>query len=135
MRLSVLAAALCLAAAPAAAGSFRAVNGLLVVPEGGRSFGVPFQGLSNNHEFWCAAGDYVRRRLGLPGRTPIYLLSELPRQRGQGLRFSLDPEGAAARTGVSSFGGDGPGNSVSANTAYNLCPVRIPPFGLLSERF
>ena len=127
MRFVIMAAALaaCLAL-PADAQQFRSHNGHRVIAETPRTFSVPFQGYSDDHEFWCAASDYVRRGLGLPGRTPIFLLTELPRKRGQGLRFSLDPEGAAPRTGVTTHGGAGPKNSVSATSANSLCPDLFP---------
>lgn len=110
-----------------AASQFRAVNSLWVQPTGPRTFSISFQS-TNDNAYWCAAGDYVQRRLGLPGRTPIFRMSEPPRRSGQGLAFSLDPDGAASRTGVSVFGNSGPANSVSATIARNLCPT-FPIFG------
>ncbi len=113
-----------LSAVPAAA--FVAINGLRVEQTGPDSFYVPFGLLSADTAFWCAAGDYVKRGLGLPGRTPIYRMTEPPRKARSGLAFSLNPEGAATRTGVTIFGNSGPKNSVSATIAWNLCESRIP---------
>jgi hypothetical protein len=120
---------LAMTAAPASA--YIAANGLLVQPEGQPgTFNVPYRGLSGDTEFWCAAGDYVNNFLNLPGGTRIYRLSEPPRRSGHGIRFSLNPEGAASRTGLAIFSSDGPSNSVSASMAFALCPPRFFVFGL-----
>jgi hypothetical protein len=111
-----------LIAAPASA--FLSRNNLLVVPEGGDTFNIPFRGKSGDSEFWCAAGDYVQNFLGLPANTRIWRLSEPPRRRGEGIRFSLRPEGAASRTGLAVFG-SGPTGSVLAITALGVCPPKF----------
>jgi len=120
------------AAAPASA--YIATNGLLVQPEGNGTFNVPFRGLSGNTDFWCAAGDYVNNFLGMSGGTRIFRLSEPPRRSGEGIRFSLNPEGAATKTGLSIFSSDGPPGSVSAAMALALCPPRYPLFGFFGFR-
>jgi hypothetical protein len=114
------------AASPASA--FIAINGLPVQPTGGESFYVPLVSLTSDQAFWCAAGDFVKRGLGLPGRTPIYRLSPPPRKAGKGIEFSLNPAGAAAKTGVTIFSNSGPKNSVSASIAYQLCESFVFPF-------
>jgi hypothetical protein len=43
---------------------------------------------------------------------------------GEGIRFSLSPEGAASRTGLAVFG-TGPAGSVLAITATGVCPPRF----------
>lgn len=119
-----------LSAMPAMA-AYMAINGVRVYPEkGGRTFDVPLQFKTTDQSFWCAAGDYVLNGLRMRGKTPIYLIGEPPRKAGQGMRFSLDPEGAASKTGVSIFGNSGPKNSVSASIARNLCGDEFPFFGL-----
>jgi hypothetical protein len=118
-----LVAALLSGAAPAQA--YIATNGLLVQPESATTFNVPFRGRSGVSEFWCAAGDYVRNFLNMPAGTRIFRLSEPPRRGGEGIRFSLSGEGAASSTGLSIVS-SGPRGSVSASTAFALCP---PPFG------
>ncbi len=117
--------ALGLTAVPASAWLSR--NNLVVVPEGGGTFNIPYRGRSGDNEFWCAAGDYVQNALGLPGNTRIWRLSEPPRRQGEGIRFSLNPEGAASRTGLAVFG-SGPAGSVLALTATGVCPPRSGPF-------
>lgn len=116
MRIPALVLALAsLAAAPASA--FVATNGLIVhaTPSGG--FEVPYRGLSGASDFWCAAGDYVVRELGLAPATRIFRTSPPPRRSGEGITFSLSPEGATA-TGLVLWGG---GGSISASHARLLC--------------
>lgn len=91
MKPVLTAAALALAALPASA--FVAQNKLIVEPRGAESFHIPFRGKSSTPEFWCAAGDYVIRELGLSAQTRIYRTSG-SRRAGQGMTFSLSPEGA-----------------------------------------
>ena len=76
------------------ASAFVASNGLVVEPEGESTFTVPFRGLSGDSDFWCAAGEYVIRDLGLSSSTRIYRLNSPPRRAGQGITFSLSSEGA-----------------------------------------
>ena len=92
MRLSVLAVLTLALATPASA--FVASNGLIVERQGESTFTVPFRGLSGDSDFWCAAGDYVIRDLGLSSSTRIYRLNSPPRRSGQGITFSLSSEGA-----------------------------------------
>ncbi len=127
--LASAAIALALPLSTTTAEAFVAVNGLRVEPTGANSFYVPLIGLTADQAFWCAAGDYVKRSLGLPGKTPIYRLSPPPRKAGKGIEFSLRPEGAAEKTGVTIFGNSGPKNSVSATIAWNLCDFFVPSFG------
>jgi hypothetical protein len=115
------------------ASAFIASNGLQVVPEDNETFVVPFRGLSGDTDFWCAAGEYVNNFLRLPGATRIYRLTPPPRPRGAAIRFSLNPEGASDRTGLSTFGGTGPSNSVSASMARALCPPRFFIPGLMGS--
>ena len=53
---------------------------------------------------WCAVGDYVITMLNLPPATPIWLVSEPPRHRGESLIFSLSDEGAASTNGLNTLG-------------------------------
>jgi hypothetical protein len=118
---SALSAALLLAlAAPAQA--FIARNGLVVEPAPGGTFEVPYRGLSGVSDFWCAAGDYVVRDLGMPADTRIFRVSSPPRRAGQGITFSLSPEGAK-KPGLLLLG-DG-GRGVSAAHARQLCDTPL----------
>lgn len=109
---------LSLLATPALA--FQARNGVEVTGSAGRIEVQPSAGQGASQS-WCAAGDFVLRGLGLPGTTPVYRLTPPPRRGGEGVVFSLSPEGASDRTGVFGFGtGD---NSLSAAHAQALCLV------------
>lgn len=70
-------------------------------------------------ESWCAAGDFVIRGLGLSGTTLVYRLSPPPRRGGEGVTFSLSPEGTSERTGLLHIGTHG--NAVTAAHAQMLC--------------
>jgi hypothetical protein len=108
------------AAGPMPPDAYRAVNGVWVFPESPDRFYIPWQG-DGRTAFFCAAGDYVKRRLRASGSTPIYRLSEPPRRSGEGLRFSLDPVGATMRTGVIVLQSVGPANSFSVNNGLVFC--------------
>lgn len=115
----------CLAAVPAQA--YLAGNDLVVEPEGPASFSVPFRGASGAPAFWCAAGEYARVALGAAPGARIYRLSEPPRRSGEGIRFSMNPEGAASRTGLGVVGRDD--GSLSVFHAEILCDAyrRVDP--------
>ncbi len=117
-------------AAPAAAAGrdFWSISGMHVVADGPQSFSVINDGFPSEDRIWCAAADYVLNGLRLPARTRIWVLSPIPRPRGQGMRFSLSPEGAQPRTGVTIFGDDGPANSISAAAAESFCHDLVPFF-------
>ncbi|RVW00001.1 hypothetical protein EKE94_02130 [Mesobaculum littorinae] len=109
-----------LAATPALAG-FQAENALYVEPAGNTSFDVPYRGgRAGASDFWCAAGDYVIRGLNAAPGTRIWRVSEPPRRSGQGIRFSLSPDGAASRSGLLTLFGQGDA-SLSAAHARALC--------------
>lgn len=125
MRLALL-AALVLSAAPAVAYTTR--QGERVAPLGDGQFQVlasPGQAASAS---WCAAGDYVLHRLGLPPDTRIWRLSAPPRRSGQGVTFALTDSGAQP-SGLISFGfKEDQKTGLTAAFAENLCfalgPIR-----------
>lgn len=98
--------------------AFLARNGLVVEPSRD-GFEIPFRGQSGASDFWCAAGDYVVRKLGLSPGTRIFRTSATPRRSGQGMTFSLSSEGATG-TGLAMLGNR---RSVSAAHARQLCEV------------
>lgn len=57
---------LALAAFPAVAQQFRAANHMTVTPSGQGTFEVSGQAELFARDYWCAAGDYGQRVLGLP---------------------------------------------------------------------
>ena len=109
-------------AAEAGGAGFPAVNGLTVYPSGKQEFRVAFGGLVGNDDFWCAAGDYVTRGLGLPYATRIYRTSPPPRRAGEGVDFSLS-DAQAADSGFTRFGATDKGMSAAA--AQNYCGLKL----------
>ncbi len=106
-----------LMAPPAAA--FTAWNGNAVRESAPGQFEVRWRGgLSGAPEFWCAAGDFVVRGLGLSHATRIWRISPEPRRSGAPVRFSLSSEGAVD-TGLVILWGDD--SSLSASGAKALC--------------
>lgn len=104
-----------LAASPAVA--WQSQNNFQVRQLDQNRFEVRSRGGLSNSDAWCAAGDFVIRGLGLSRNTTIWRISEPPRPSGQGIVFSLSPEGAASTTGLVGSGG----NSASANHGQNIC--------------
>ncbi len=97
--------------------AYLARNGMVVEATGPGSFEVPWSGQSGAPAFWCAAGDYVTRGLGLSGSTRIYRYDPPVRSRGAGIRFGLDPRGAQP-TGLVGFFRD---RGVLASHARRFC--------------
>lgn len=95
-------------------------NGLFVIKTGPNSFAIPYRGRSGARDFWCAAGDYVRYELHMPGVTRIYRTSPLPRRAGKGVSFSLSPTGAQS-TGLAVIGSP---RGISASHALLQCDAR-----------
>jgi hypothetical protein len=121
MRAPATAAALVLSAAlaapPAAARDFVASNTLTVVATGPGSFVVRFGGLEAEGDFWCAAGEYVIRRLGLPSATRVYRTSPPPRRAAGSVSFSLDRT-QAVPSGITTFGAPDEGMTAGGATAF-----------------
>ena len=115
LRLGMAAALIMACATPASA--FIAENSLIVRSTGGGTFEVPYRGLSGPRDFWCAAGDYVIRELGLPPNTRVYRTSSPPRRAGQGMTFSLSAANAK-KTGLVLLSR---GRGVTAGHARHLC--------------
>ncbi|MCB2137551.1 MAG: hypothetical protein KDE08_16670 [Rhodobacteraceae bacterium] len=102
---------------------FTAQNGLMVAPAPS-GFSVNWRGgRAGPTDFWCAAGDYAGRELGLSPTTVIYRASKPPRRAGEPMHFALTPAGAASRSGVLVLGHDDGGFSVG--TAQSFCEFRI----------
>ena len=104
-------------AAPAQA--YIAPNGMVVQATGSNSFQVLYRGSSANRDFWCAAGQYVIRRLNRPSNTRIYRTGSSRRGGGEAIQFSLTTEGATS-TGLVRIGSS---NSVTVAKARQLCEI------------
>lgn len=125
MRLPSRLFALVLAAATALAlpaSAFTAPNRLPVRPTGPDSFQVEFRAFARGDvDFWCAAGAYANSQLRAPATAQIFRISPPPRRAGQGVAFSMNPQGAAGNTGLQTIGGPRPSMSVAA--ARQQCQV------------
>ncbi|SDE67143.1 hypothetical protein SAMN05421538_10977 [Paracoccus isoporae] len=112
-----------LAALPAAqAAGFTAKNGMVAAQTGPTEISVAYAPLHDATDYWCAAGDFARRALGLPGKTRIWRASPEPRGAGQGITFTLNPDLKAEGTGPSHFGAGPDDGSVSlAMASVNYC--------------
>lgn len=117
-RIAIIASLALAAALPAQA--FVATNSLVIKDAGPGQFEIPYRGLSGASDFWCAAGDYAIRGLKLAPGTRLYRTSSVPRRSGQGMAFSLSPEGAQP-TGLVHWSRDG---GMSAAHAKQLCEIR-----------
>ncbi|MFC2968210.1 hypothetical protein [Acidimangrovimonas pyrenivorans] len=121
MRLALFAPLLlaaCATVQPGASGRFVARNGLSVTPTGPETFHVAFGGLIGTSDFWCAAGEYVTRRLGRPIQTMVYRASPPPRRAGEGISFTLNAADAQ-KTGLISLKGETRG--YAAGIAEEFC--------------
>lgn len=88
--------AICSSALPAAAQEYRAVNTLYVNRVDKYVFEVIGRPSANREDYWCGAGDYVRRVIGAPWKTKIFVVSGISRGVTTGAksaaRFTLHPE-------------------------------------------
>ena len=115
-------------AAPAQA--YNLANRMRVAPLGGGDFAVEFAPRAEETDYWCAAGAYVTRRLGMDNRTRVYRASPEPRKRNQGISFTLDKARSTGSTGITIYGGLQDGG-MSAGSAYQYCfDYEIDRFGL-----
>lgn len=130
MRIALL-AALVLTAAPAAAYTTRL--GERVETRGDGQFEVLASPGQGSPASWCAAGDYVLHRLGLPPETRIWRVSPPPRRMGQGVSFALSDTGAQGSGLITlGFREDKSGGLTAAfaeNLCYGLAPMRLDSEG------
>lgn len=123
MRLLIL--ALLLLPAPAAA--FTARNGMTAVQSGPTEIAVIHEVRRGDTDYWCAAGDFAQRVMGVPGNTRIWRASPKPRGAGDGIVFTLDPAKAAEGAGLSQFGSGPRDGSIPVSMAVgSFCRVVVP---------
>ncbi len=97
--ISVVAALLSL---PAAAASYRAINGVEVFPVNSHEFEVFSARGAPKEQYWCAAADFLRRQ-GQPWKTRVYVAQGYARGKVSGapstVTFTIDP----AASGVTPY--------------------------------
>lgn len=122
MRL-ILLAFLCL---PTSALAFIAKNGMQATQISPTEIAVEYEARQADTDYWCAAGDYVKRVLKQPGATRLWRATPKPRKAGQGIVFTLDPAKKAEGAGVSQFGKGPRDGSLSVSlAATNFCKMQI----------
>lgn len=116
---------LILGALPASA--FTAQNGMTAVRTGPAEITVLHDPHRGDTDYWCAAGDLVRREMGLAGKTRLWRASAKPRRGGEGIVFTTDPTRAAEGAGLSHFGAGSQDGSISVGMAVgSFCQVIVP---------
>lgn len=119
------------AALPTAVLAFQAINTLQVNKVDKNIFEVVGRPGATKNDYWCGAGDYLRRELQLPWKTKIYVVSGIGRGVTTGARsavqFTLHPEALGIELYEKSWVGDvltvGYGRTVTA--AFYYCDRRI----------
>lgn len=110
-------------------GTYRAPNGMRVAgdPANPSRFDILQLAGNGGSDYWCAAGEYVVRRLGLSGTTRIYLVQPLGRGRldRNSIGYSVNPSADV----VNASSGNGAtmsmkkvGQNWSAAHARGQCP-------------
>lgn len=123
MRMMLLAALLL----PGAAAAFTAQNGMTAWPISATEIGVVHEVSRDDTDYWCAAADFARRGLGLPGATRLWRATPKPRPAGKGIVFTLDPANKAEGAGFRNFGAGPQDGSVSiASAVGSFCRIRRP---------
>lgn len=118
-----------LAVTPASA--FTARNGMQVAQTANGQIYVDDPAPVTETDYWCAAGDFVTRGLGLSSKTRVWRASPKPRKRAMGITFTLNEAEKAANGGISSFGGGKNDGSLSAGVATG---VYCTPIVLFPDR-
>jgi hypothetical protein len=116
-----------LAIAPSAAFAYIAENRHSVAPVSGAVFEVVGEPGSGAQQYWCAAGEYARDRLGARSNARVYIVrGRGPAQSEPGataVRFTIDP-GAAGVTPISprlSLSVDAIGDNLPVASAVTYC--------------
>lgn len=118
-----------LLALPLPAAAFTAKNGMTAAQVGPTEIAVPFASGRADTSYWCAAGDFAERAMGLPGKTRMWRATPQPRKAGLGIVFTLDPAKQAEGAGISDFGAGPDDGSVSVSMAIaSYCGLPFPFF-------
>jgi hypothetical protein len=118
------------AALPLTARAFTAVNSLVVNQVDANVIEVVGRPGAFKEDYWCGIGDYVRRELGLPWKTRIYVVSGLGRSVTTGAidaaTFTLNPQAIGIEPYEKSLITDilTIGYSRSLNGAFDQCHRR-----------
>lgn len=112
---------------PMPAMGFTAQNGMTARQTGATEIAVDYRARRDDADYWCAAGDFAQRALGLPVATRLWRASPKPRGAGTGILFTLDPARRAEGAGLSQFGaGPRDGSMTLGAAAGSHCQIEIP---------
>lgn len=118
---------LLLLALPLPAAAFTARNGMEAAQVGPTEILVDFRSGRADTDYWCAAGDFAHRAMGLPVVTRLWRASPKPRGAGEGIVFTLDAERQSEGAGLSQFGaGDRDGAMSLGAAVAGHCRVMLP---------
>ena len=120
---------LMLLALPLPAAGFTARNGMEAAQVGPTEIAVAFRSGRSDTDYWCAAGDFAQRAMGMPVVTRLWRASPKPRGTGEGIVFTLDPERQAEGAGLSQFGAGPRDGAISLGAAVaGHCQRELPPW-------
>lgn len=114
-------------AVPTTAFAFRAISRMDVNKVDKNVFEVVGRAGAIKNDYWCAAGDYLRRELRLPWSTKIYVVSGIGRGVTTGaasaVQFTLDLEAVGIEPYTNSWVSDvlTPGYGRSVTAAFHYC--------------
>lgn len=118
---------LILLALPLPAAGFTARNGMEAAQVGPTEIAVAFRSGRSDTDYWCAAGDFAQRAMGLPVVARLWRASPKPRGAGQGIVFTLDAGRQAEGAGLSQFGAGPRDGAMSLGAAVaGHCHI-VPP--------
>lgn len=110
--------------------SYRAINTLQVNKADANVFEVIGRPGAMKEDYWCGAGDYVRRTQNVPWKTKIFVVSDISRGITTGaksaVRFTLNPEAIGIEPYESNWIGNvlTVGYSRSVTSAFDQCYKR-----------
>jgi hypothetical protein len=130
--ISAVSVLLCL---PASASTFRAINGVEVLPVNKSEIEVFSRRSPPKEQYWCAAADFLRRQ-GLPWKTRVYVAQGYARGKVSGVpstvTFTIDPVASGVTPYENNLITDlfTVGYSKSLTGAWKYCRKVITPFRL-----
>ncbi|MCV6585514.1 MAG: hypothetical protein OIF47_08260 [Marinibacterium sp.] len=117
-------------------GAFRARFGFTVVPTAPNTFDIIPRRTTMKEAYWCAAGDYARRALGLDWKTRLWVVEGYHKSTTSGATslatFTTDPaaHGLSAPQGAAALDMLAVGSNESVTGAFGRCrDVELEVFG------
>lgn len=121
LKTALVAIAALTVATPSIAKDFRAPNNMRVAATGDATFTVSGRAKHGARSYWCAAGDYARRKLNLSLAARLYVADAISGNTGP-VGFSASPTGLEPRRFTSlSKTLRNPGAYISVGQAQTFC--------------